>query len=131
MMDKIKILVVEDDESVAELCTCTLQEAGYEVTTAANGIEALERLRDRRYDLILSDIRMPVLDGIGLKLRAVTEFPYLNNRFVFMSASLNHEAHSFFLRTKTRCIAKPFLIKELINEVEWQLRAVLDTQLPN
>jgi type II secretory ATPase GspE/PulE/Tfp pilus assembly ATPase PilB-like protein len=60
------ILVIEDDADTQALLRLILEEKGYEVTTAADGIDALLALGKRRFDLILSDINMPNMDGIAL-----------------------------------------------------------------
>jgi len=54
-----KILVVDDDDSVRDLCTEVLSVAGYQVDTASQGVEGLERLRRGSYDLVISDVNMP------------------------------------------------------------------------
>ena len=58
-----KILVVEDDFDIRELLQNFLQEAGYEVATANDGIEALSLFSGQRYDLIILDILLPKIDG--------------------------------------------------------------------
>lgn len=60
-----RILVVDDSASVRNVCGIALREAGYEVVEAANGQEALARLEGERIHLIISDVNMPVLDGIS------------------------------------------------------------------
>jgi len=60
------ILVVDDEPLVAALIADALGLEGYEVETAKDGREALEKIAARSYDVILSDLRMPELDGVGL-----------------------------------------------------------------
>lgn len=60
-----RILVVEDDQTLSDAFTIVLQKEGYDVDTAFDGKEALERVRSVTYDLILLDLLMPVLDGKG------------------------------------------------------------------
>jgi DNA-binding NtrC family response regulator len=67
----MKILIVDDQETVAEFCRDTLAEAGHEVTTASSAQEALAILNRENIDLVLSDVRMPGMDGIEL-LRSVS-----------------------------------------------------------
>ena len=66
------ILVVEDEQHIAELVIEVLSDAGHRVLTATNGMEALMRLEEERPDLIISNVAMPVMDGIELckKLQA-------------------------------------------------------------
>ncbi len=64
--EKKKVLVVDDETSVRHMLRLVLEGAGYRVAEAACGTEALQRLQDEPFDIILSDIRMPELDGLGL-----------------------------------------------------------------
>lgn len=59
-----KILVVEDEQHQRELYTMELQDEGYEVDQAANGREAVDKVKANKYDLVVLDIRMPEMDGI-------------------------------------------------------------------
>ena len=61
-----KILVVEDDFDIQELLQNFIQEAGYEVMTASDGIEAMDMFAKNKYDLILLDIMLPKIDGFGV-----------------------------------------------------------------
>lgn len=67
-----KILVVDDEENIRMLYQEELQEEGYEVVVASNGIEALELLSAAPFDLVTLDIRMPGMDGINT-VRAIKE----------------------------------------------------------
>ena len=62
----IKILVAEDDRDLARFVSVCLRRQGYEVVTAADGIEALERMEEARFDMLLTDIMMPRMDGFEL-----------------------------------------------------------------
>ena len=71
-----RILVAEDEETVRELVTRALTQDGYEVEAVADGAAALEKLAaSEPFELLLSDIRMPVMDGIALALSAARDFP--------------------------------------------------------
>jgi DNA-binding response OmpR family regulator len=61
-----RVLVIDDEEDMRAVSSTILRDAGYEVTTAADGIEALMRLGSASFDLILSDVDMPNLDGFKL-----------------------------------------------------------------
>lgn len=65
-MQKKHILIVEDEESLLKLETILLQVKGYEVTGAANGKDALEKLAQRSFDLVLLDIMLPDIDGFEI-----------------------------------------------------------------
>jgi CheY-like chemotaxis protein len=59
-----KILVVDDEENIRELYKEELEEMGYAVTTVADGLQALDKMQDARFDLVTLDMRMPDMDGI-------------------------------------------------------------------
>ena len=65
-MSAERILIVDDEEPIREVLASLLEAAGYDCTTATNGQDALERLDGARFDLVLSDILMPVMDGLEL-----------------------------------------------------------------
>lgn len=78
-----KILVAEDEETLRNVVVRALSLDGHEVHQAEDGLVGLEILRDERVDLLLSDIRMPVMDGIDLATHALEQQPGL--RILFMT----------------------------------------------
>jgi two-component system, cell cycle response regulator CpdR len=72
-----RILIADDEEPVRAFLKRGLELDGHAVTTAFDGGDALERLGDAPYDLLLTDIRMPVMDGIALSLAAKRDYPDL------------------------------------------------------
>lgn len=60
------ILVVDDDEIIRQSLQDYLQQIGYQVITAVDGLDGMEKIKNKRYDLIILDIRMPYVSGIGL-----------------------------------------------------------------
>lgn len=63
-MKKVRVLVVDDEENIRLLFKEELEEEDYEVETASNGVEALEKLKGAPFDVVILDIKMPVMDGI-------------------------------------------------------------------
>jgi PAS domain S-box-containing protein len=109
-----RILVVDDEPGVAELIAELLAEEGHQVDVAANGKEALLRLETAGYDVVLSDLRMPELDGPGLHREVAERFPALVERLVFVTGdSLTEETRGFFERSGAPYISKPLSIDEL------------------
>ena len=74
-----RILIAEDEESLCAMCVRALQTDGHDVTAAHDGAAALDLLarEQARFDLLLTDVRMPVMDGIALALAAARDFPDL------------------------------------------------------
>lgn len=65
----IRILLVEDEPDIRELCSCLLRDAGYEVDTASNAQDALSSLRTNQYALLITDYQMPEMNGDALITR--------------------------------------------------------------
>ncbi|QDG50004.1 sigma-54-dependent Fis family transcriptional regulator [Persicimonas caeni] len=65
-MDKLRILVIDDEESIRHMLTVLLEKEGYAVKTVGDGEEGLKELLTREYDLVLTDVRMPKMDGLEL-----------------------------------------------------------------
>jgi len=74
-----RILIAEDDAAIGPLVARALAQEGHETTLAADGAAALDHLiqAEGRYDLLLTDIKMPVMDGIALALAAARDYPDL------------------------------------------------------
>jgi DNA-binding response OmpR family regulator len=113
------VLAVEHDELVRSFLADGLTTAGYTVDTAENGREALEKIDRRDYDAIISDLRMPELDGLAL-CRALRERRAAAlSRFVLLSGSDALEDHQAYLdEAGVRALAKPVDLEDLRAVVE-------------
>ena len=117
------ILVVEDEPCIAELLGEILLVDGHHVETAANGAEALARLQEKTYDLILSDIRMPEMDGPRFYGEVERRYPTLARRVLFLTGdALNAETREFLDRTRTPNLLKPFTLETARRAVQRALR---------
>lgn len=120
-----KILIVDDDERNRKFLRVILQDKGYETLEAENGLKALNTLKSQTPDLILMDIRMPVMDGIEVTKRLKKD-PVLSRIPVFVLTALatreereKIEALSIF----DDYITKPIIdLDEFINKIESILR---------
>ncbi len=113
------ILVVDDESIVAAAIADILGFEGYEVETAKNGREALEKIAARSYDLILCDLHMPELDGAGLYHELERQQPSLLQRLAFVSGSTDvPEYASFCKRTAVTLLGKPFTLEDLLRLVQ-------------
>lgn len=111
---RIRILVVDDEPLVAGLIAEVLASDGYEVDTAGNGREGLEQIAAHSYDLIVSDLRMPELDGVGLFRELERTQPALLRRLIFVSGTMEPAEYANFLEeTKAPVLSKPFQVKAL------------------
>jgi len=102
-------LVVEDEASVLDLIVTILSQTGWRVDVATGGREGLERVRQQRYHLIVSDIRMPDGDGESFYKAAIQDDPALGQRFIFITGdTANREAFSFLKDAGVMILEKPF-----------------------
>ncbi len=120
-----RILVVEDEPIIAGLLSDMLMADGHEVDAVSTGRAALERLEAGRYDLIVSDLRMPVLDGRGLYRELEKHRPELLRRIVFVTGSaLDPGNEEFLTATRVPWISKPFTIVDLHRLTQKVLRSL-------
>jgi CheY-like chemotaxis protein len=113
------ILVVDDESDVAAVLADLLSVDGHRVEIAPNGARALEKLQAETYDLIMSDLRMPELDGPGLYRTLEHQRHPLVRRFIFVTGDmLGAETRQFLEETAVLFVSKPFDLE--------QIRRVLD-----
>ena len=74
---KKNVLVVDDEEVIRNICSRSLEKKGYTVGLAENGINALDRIREGTYEIVFTDIKMPMMDGLELLEIIKRDFPHL------------------------------------------------------
>ncbi len=109
------ILVIDDEVILAEMLQALLEDEGYQVVTARNGREGLERLAEHHPDLILCDVMMPLLDGRELCRQVQARPEYGSMPIILMSAAsaaagLDDCQYAAFL-------SKPFDLDDLLNTI--------------
>ena len=118
-----QILVVDDERIIAQLITDVLAGDGYDVATASDGLVALEHIGRHEYDLILSDLRMPGLDGLGLYRELERTRPELLRRFIFITGTSAHTDYAGLIGDlPVPILTKPFDMSELQRVVRETLR---------
>ena len=114
MKRSIRILVIDDEPLMAQPLADALAAEGYEIDLAVNGQRALEKIKNQTYDLILSDLRMPELDGVGLCQELERRQPDLLRRMIFITGAIEHPDYQRFLaQTSVPVLAKPFGLSAL------------------
>jgi CheY-like chemotaxis protein len=116
-----RILVAEDEEAVSDFLVRALESKGHTVNAVGDGAAALDALGAERYDLLLSDIKMPVMDGIALALAISRDQPKLPIVLITGFADQRERAHNLEALVH-RVVAKPFSLDEIC--------AVVDEALP-
>ena len=121
---RARILLVDDDPMITELIIDMLSLDGYGVETAPNGVAALEKIQGRRYDLILTDLHMPELDGAGLYRELARRQPHPPQKIIFLTGTAGtSEAHRLVQETGLPVLRKPFNIIDLLELVRKVLGA--------
>ena len=119
-----RILIAEDEEALRALCARALATEGHEVRSTCDGSEALDLLarEQGRFDLLLTDIRMPIMDGIALALAAARDFPELTILMMTGYADQRERAHGLDALVHD-VITKPFTLPEIRQAVAGALAA--------
>ena len=114
-----KILIVDDSASMRQMVNFTLAEEGYEVREAENGQEALDSMKGDKPDLVITDINMPVMDGIELikQIRAAGEFKF-TPIIVLTTESEESKQNEGKQAGATAWLIKPFTPEKLTETVK-------------
>ena len=117
-----KILLAEDDNDMRRFLVKALENAGFQVSPHDNGMSAYQRLREEPFEMLLTDIVMPEMDGIELARRATELDPDIKVMFItgFAAVALNPDNAA---PRDARILSKPFHLRDLVNEVERLLKA--------
>lgn len=122
----IKILVVDDEPTILDIFKITLHEPEYIVKTASNGNDAMKMLIDGDWDIVITDMRMPGMDGRELYSTAILKKPALKSRFIFSTGdTTSKEVAQFLKETGCASISKPFdigKVKAFINKAASRLQ---------
>jgi DNA-binding NtrC family response regulator len=119
-MDDRSILVVEDEEGVRIVVRAALEQVGYRVTTAANGVEATRLLEDEHFGLVLTDVLMPDKDGIEIISDLRREYPELPVIAMSGGGRLPRDGYLAIARHlgAHAILEKPFTVDELLATVD-------------
>lgn len=112
----IRILLAEDDAAMRAYLARALENAGYEVVAVDRGTAALPLLETEDFDLLLSDIVMPELDGIELAQRCADISPHTKVMFITGFAAVTLRASRDAPQAKV--LSKPFHLRDLVMEVQ-------------
>ena len=112
-----RVLVAEDNPAVREFITRSLASVGHKVTSAVDGQEALDILSRDKFDVLVSDIVMPNLDGIALAMKAVRVCPDLRVVMISGYAQERMRAHNLDALVH-KILAKPFSLEEICETVK-------------
>lgn len=121
---RARILVVDDDPMMTQLIADMLSLDGYDIETAPNGVAALQKVQGRPYDLILTDLHMPELDGAALYRELTRRQAHPPERIIFLTGTAGEsEAHRLVQETGLPVLRKPFNVVDLLELVQKTLGA--------
>lgn len=117
------ILVVDDEPGITSALAYILGRDGHRVDTAANGQSALEKLREQSYDVLLSDLRMPEVDGMSLYREVERHYPHLLRRVIFLTGdTLSVDSIAALEQVGAFVLSKPFNIAEVQGVIQRALQ---------
>ncbi|MCC7203007.1 MAG: response regulator [Nitrospirae bacterium] len=111
-----KILIVDDEHVIIDVMQAILSKEGM-IDTASNGRKALEKVQDKYYAAIISDISMPVMDGMDFYKRAVELYPSISKRFLFFTGRVDEKTEDFFREYNLSYLEKPSRLKDIRKKV--------------
>jgi CheY-like chemotaxis protein len=116
-----RILVAEDERAVREFVCRALDQEGHTVTSVEDGLQALSQLAIKEFDLLLTDIVMPGMDGIALALKVARDQPELPILLMSGYAMERQRAHNLDALIH-EVVAKPFTLRQILDAVEKLLK---------
>ena len=120
-----RILVVEDEPSISQVCQRVLTGEGFEVDIAVNGRAAQGMIEKRQYDLCLIDIRTPAMNGKELYQWLEGKHPRMTKRVIFTSGdTMTGDTQGFLEKAGRPFLAKPFTIDELRTVIREALKLI-------
>ncbi len=111
------VLVVDDEPEIVSLLRDILERAGHKVDEAEHGLEALARVGDTTYDAIFCDLRMPGLDGPGLRRQLLARHPIYRERMIFVTGDLLDRGRAVADLEGCPIIEKPFYARTVLEEL--------------
>lgn len=117
MHNKNCILVVEDDQVLKIVLSNELSEAGYSVTTASDGSEAIDLVKQLKFDLAILDIKIPKIDGFGVLKFIKKNFPSIKVIMLTAYADLKNSIESKRLGAEA-FVSKPYNLEDVCGTIE-------------
>ena len=124
MDDRKRVLIVDDDDAIRTMVERVLRRERYEVDSARDGFEAIEKLSQNDYGAILLDLMMPRVDGLGVLQFLEQNRPELKPAVIVMTANIVAVTDAAREGKVSRVLAKPFDLRDLIHHVRTPVRGL-------
>lgn len=120
------ILIVEDESTLRDILASGLKKLGAQVLTTDNGVSAFDLIRVTRFDLIITDVQMPLGDGFGL-MRKIVALDGHRPKVIVMSGEFNHETANSHIEGAAALLPKPFSFENFVELIIRTLDLSLST----
>lgn len=119
----LKILLVDDEVEIAQTLADLLEPEGHTIDIAVNGAIALNKLHKNRFDVIISDLRMPVMDGPALYEALGRELPSYLNKIIYVTGdTLSSHVQTFLSQHPVHVVEKPYRLSDVRRAVATLLK---------
>ena len=109
----MRILVIDDEDAIGRVVSGALTMVGHQVEVVRDGWQAAEWLRQREYDLVFLDIKMPGIDGAHLYDDVICRKPLPPRVIIMTGDTISQESRAFIERTGLKCVEKPFALESI------------------
>ncbi|EWH09679.1 response regulator receiver protein [Catenovulum agarivorans DS-2] len=113
----MNILLVDDNASVRGVLAQALETHGYQVTTADNGLAGLNAAKNGCYDFIVTDYKMPIIDGVKLIENITTDLKFPKSKVLLLTTEVSDKAKFIFEKLKINWLAKPVEAAQLLKQL--------------
>jgi two-component system cell cycle sensor histidine kinase/response regulator CckA len=118
-----RALVIEDETALGEAVAAALADEGFKPDRAHDGEEALRKVRERHYDVIICDLKMPKVDGMMFFREVSAKLPHIARRLIFVTGDVaGTDAERFLEESGCRWVPKPFRLRDLVRVARETLR---------
>ena len=126
----LKILIVDDEVEIAQTLADLLEPEGHKIDIAANGAIALDKLLQQPYDIIISDLRMPVMDGPALYEALGRELPSYLDKIIYVTGdTLSSHVQTFLSQHAVTVVEKPYRLSDVRRSMATLLKTNKETQV--
>ena len=115
--ESIHVLLVDDEPAICKALSTAIGRAGYRVTTATSGQDAIAVVRSERVDVLITDLRIPDMRGDAMFELAAATQPHLRTRTLFTTGDISERAQELIEACNCPFLRKPFDLKELLDWV--------------